>query len=216
MAVLDAIKTAVLRADGTSISAAFASTEQIAMEMVDLSNEVATDILRSHDWRDLTKVAQITGNGGQAYPLPADYDRMVQPARVDNPGNFFWGYEYIPTVNEWMRLTSGQMTIAAPGGWIMLGGNINFWPAPAGNAVFPYVSNLYARSLAGAEKSAFTQDDDAFVLDNRLLTLGLIWKWRAQKGMDYSEDMASYELALSQAMARDKGAYVIKQGRVRR
>ena len=215
MTVFDAIKSAVLRVDGTSIGAAFSSTEQIAVEMADLSNEVATDILRSHDWRKLVKIATINGNGGQVYNLPADYDRMVQPARVDNPGNFFWGYEYIPTVNEWMRLTSGQMTIAAPGGWIMLGGKMNFWPAPSGNAVFPYVSGEYARSNGGVAKAAFSRDDDTFELDERLLTLGLIWKWRAQKGMDYSEDMASYELALSQAMARDKGAYVIKQGRVR-
>ena len=39
-------------------------------------------------------------------------------------------------------------------------------------------------------------DGDSFVLDERLLKLGMIWQWKANKGSPYAEDMATYGDAL--------------------
>lgn len=64
-------------------------------------------------------------------------------------------------------------------------------------------------------KSAFTDDNDVFVLSERLLTLSLIWRWRAQKRMEYSEDLTNYETALATAVGTDKGARVIVVGKRR-
>lgn len=212
MAIVDAISKAILRVDGAQVQTVFSSSDQIALEMADLANEVATDISRSHDWRGLTKIAVVTGNGGTTYPLPTDYDRMTKLAEVDAPAGLMFGYQPIGDVNEWMRYMAGQHTIRAPGGWIIIGGDLHFWPAPSGNAQFPYVSRYYVKGQNGTAKAQFTRDDDDFVLDPRLLTLALVWRWRAQKGMEYAEDMETFELALSQAQARDRGSYVIRQG----
>lgn len=64
-------------------------------------------------------------------------------------------------------------------------------------------------------KTAFTDDNDVFVLSERLLTLSLIWRWRAQKRMEYAEDMANYETALEKAAATDKGSRILTAGRQR-
>lgn len=77
----------------------------------------------------------------------------------------------------------------------------------------PYISKEWARDSSGNPKGEFTADDDEFILDNRLLRLGLIWRWRQQKRLEYGEDMQTYEIALSQAQARDKGARVIRSPR---
>ena len=208
--ILTAIKSAILRCTGVVVQEAFASTESVAVEMADLVNEVATDIMKSRDWRMLTSVAQITGTGAEAYDLPTDFDRMVLASDVDDQAQWLWGYEPFDTVNDWMRFKTGAGGITQPGGWIMLGGKIQFYPAPVGTAQFPYISNLYAKSASGAPKSAFTADSDTFRLDERLLTLGLIWRWKAQKGFEYAEDMQNYETALAQAQGRDKGASVLR------
>lgn len=204
--ILPAMKSAILRLTGNQVGEVFASTEQICTEIADLVNEVATDIARSHDWQALTKVAEITGTTATAYTLPDDYDRMPVGADIDDQTNWFWGYRPFESVNEWLRYKSGEYSIATPGGWIILGGELNFYPAPDGVAQYPYISTEWARSEDGAAKSSFTADEDEFVLDDRLLTLGLIWRWQDQKDMDYSESLKSYEIALSQAQARDRGA----------
>lgn len=210
--ILPAIKSAILRLTGVSVSEVFASTDQVAIEMADLVSEVATDIMKSHDWRSLTKIATVTGTGAEAYPLPDDYDRMVIASDIDDQASWFWGYEPFSSVNDWMRYRSGAGGLVSPGGWIMVGGELQFYPAPIGVAQYPYISNAYARDSLGAPKDAFTADTDSFLLDERLLTLGLIWRWNEQKGFEYAEAMQAYETALEQAQGRDKGARVLRVG----
>ena len=64
--ILSAIQSAILRVSGVKVGEVFASPDQIAVEMADLSTDVATDIMQSHDWRALTKVLTITGTGATA------------------------------------------------------------------------------------------------------------------------------------------------------
>jgi hypothetical protein len=210
--IFPAIRSAILRCTGVSVSQVFASTDQVAVEFADLANEVATDIMKSHDWRALTKVAQVVGDGSLAYPLPADYDRMVLASSIENAQSWFWGYEPFYSVNDWLLYKSGLVGIQSPGGWIIIGGELQFYPAPNGVAEYPYISNQYARDASGNPAGAFASDADSFVLDNRLLTLGLIWRWNEQKGQEYSEALATYEAALAQAQARDKGSRPIRSG----
>lgn len=212
MTVLSAANSAAVRVIGSELAALFSSTDQIALEFRDLIQDVADDIAGSCDWRSLTKIATFTGDGERVtFPVPADMGRMVQGSYVDDPASWLWGYVAIPSVNEWMRRRSRAWL--DPGGWILMGGEYHFWPAPNGDAEFPYISNNIVRADNGALKPAFTSDTDTFVLSERLLTLGLIWRYRAQKGIDYSEDLASYELELSMEMTRDKGARkIIRHG----
>jgi len=212
MTALTAIRSAVLRTTGVRVQQVFTSTEQIAVEMADLVNEVACDIVRSHDWRALTKIATVVSDGGEEYDLPADYDRMVAAGGIEDTASLFWGYTPFSSPNEWLQFKSGTYAIISPGGWISIGGKLQFYPAPVGNAEYPYISKLWARSESGTPKAKFTADDDEFALDERLLTLGLIWRWMDQKGMQYSEALATYEMALSQAQMRDAGARVYRTG----
>lgn len=208
MTVLSAANSAAIRVNVGSLPALFPSTDHIAVEFRDLIQEVAEDIAEAAEWRDLIKTATLTG--GSSFPKPADFDRMLKGQGVQDATNWFWGYHPFSDVSEYIAAVNGAMPLISPGGWIILDGEFKFWPAAVGTATFPYVSNLIVRSSGGTLKPAFTADDDTFVLDERLLTLGLIWRYRAQKGVDYSEDMANYEMALAQAMDRDKGARMLR------
>lgn len=210
MAILGAIKSAVLRCDGSVVEEVFSSTDQICVEMADLCNDVAEEIAKGHDWRSLTKVATISG--AETVALPSDYDRMTAGGEIDDPSTWFWGYEPFDSVNQWMRYRNGQYIPVSPGGWIIMGGALNFYPAPTGQAVFPYVSNRFVRN--GSEmKTEFSTDQDEFVLPERLMTLGLIWRWKQMKGLEYAEDMQTYSNALEVEQGRDKGAYVLRAPR---
>jgi hypothetical protein len=212
MTVLSAIQSAVLRMSFEPIDAVFASTERIALDLADLANEVAADIVDSHDWRSLTKIETLTSTGAINYALPDDFQRMPIDAEIEDSTSWFWGYEPFTSVNQWLQFRSGTYAIISPGGWIALGGELQFYPAPIGEAEYPYISNAWAADAGGARKAAFTDDGDTFVLDERLLTLGLIWRYQAQKGYEYSESLATYEMALSKAQARDRGGRIYRSG----
>lgn len=214
MTVLSAAQSALVRLIGRKPPTIFSSTETTVVEIADLLTEVGVDIMKSHDWSALTKVSTITGNGTDtAFPLPDDYDRMKLAQGVSDGSSWFWGYTKAPDMDTWIALQNGfYLGAMPPGWWMMLGGSMQFQPAPGASSVanYPYVSKNIAIADDDTLKDAFTTDTDRFVLDERLLTLGLIWRWRAQKRLEYSEDMQTYEIALSQAQARDGGSSVIR------
>jgi hypothetical protein len=193
----------------------FSSPDQMEIEIADLATEVAVDIMKTADWRALTKIHTLTGDGTEtAFALPSDYDRMVQGQEVEDGNNWLWGYSSVTELSDWIRITSSGFSAITPGWWIILEGEMQFSPAPTSgaDAKFPYISKNVGRTLSGDAIAAFTTDTDSFVLDERLLTLGLIWRWKAQKGLEYAEDMATYEKALSEAATRNKGSRVIRKG----
>lgn len=213
MTVGSAIQSAILRCIGTRPQEVFASSQQECVLMADIVQEAASDIAKSADWRALTKIVTLNTAGVQSVPLPDDYDRMVVGSQVDDPGTWFWGYEPFPDVNTFMRYKTGSYQILSPGGWIILGGEMQFWPAPSGQATFPYISNLWARSDDGALKKLFEADNDTFVLSERLLTLALVWRYKEATGLEYAEDQTSYDIALQQEMGRDRGSYLVRTPR---
>lgn len=220
MTVLSALQSAMIRLVGRKPSTVFSTTNQTEVELADLATEVATDIMKSHDWQALTEIKTITGDGAaSAFPFPDDYDRMVVASDLYDPETWAWGYHHLPTVGEWIRYLEGDFTVPAqPGAWIILKNKFNFTPTPAAGAraMFPYISKNFALSAPASgtgvvtPKAAFTADGDTFLLDQRLITLGVIWRYREQKGMPYAEDMANFETALSQEQARDRGPRIIR------
>lgn len=214
MTVLDAMQSASIRLVGRKPSVFFSSQGQFERELTDLANEVAKDCIASEEWQALIKVLTLTGDGVQEqFDFPADYDRQLLNTDVQDLTNWAWGYEHLTNLNEFLyRKARGFEPY--PGCWIIYGNQFNFYPAPvSGNtATFPYVSNYYARASGGAEKASFTADDDSFVLPDRLLTLGLIWRWREMKKLDYTGDEETFQKCIDELMARDKGSQIIRGG----
>lgn len=215
MAVLAACQSAMVRLVGRKPATIFSTTNQMEVEIGDLVTDVAVDIMKSHDWRALTKIHSLTGDGStSAFAMPDDYDRMALAQGVADANNWMWGYTPVATLDEWITITTSGFNAITPGWWIILDGQFQFSPAPTSGAEarFPYISNYIGTSAGLAPLTAFSVDTDTSKLPERLLTLGLIYRWKAMKGFEYGEDMAAYETALSQAQARDKGASIIRKG----
>lgn len=214
MSVLSACQDAIARLVARRPSSVFASDDEICVEIASLANEAATDIAKAYDWQALIEYYPVTGDGTSVeFPFPDDYDRMVQATEIYDPDNWCWGFQHINDYGQWLLLEAQGFTIT-PGAWIIRGNTFQFYPAPASGAVanFPYVSSFWARAANNTPKAVFDRDDDSFALDDRLLTLSLIWRWKSMKGMDYAEDIRNADIAMSQAMARDKGARTIRKG----
>ena len=214
MTALSACQTAIARLVARRPSSVFASDDEICVEIASLANEAATDIMKAHDWQALTRLSTFTGNGvTESWPFPADYDRMVSGTDIHSKTFVWMRYEGAGGLDRWLDLKSLAPAIP-PGYWVILNNAVSFVPviSSGDEARFYYVSNQWAASSTGTAKALFDRDDDKFLLDERLLTLALIWRWKSMKGMDYAEDIKNSDIALSQAMARDKGSRTIRKG----
>lgn len=215
MSVLDAMQSAAVRLIGRRPTVFFSSTGVFEQEIVDLANEVARDCVASEDWQALTKVYNIAGDGvTEDFAFPSDYDRQSLNSDIQNLQDWAWGYEHLTDINDFIfRRARGFEPF--PGAWIIYGGQFHFTPAPAtGNsASFPYISKNYATSGGGTPQSAFLADSDNFLLSERMLTLGLVWRWRENKKLDYTGDMEAFQKCVDELSTRDKGSQIIRRGR---
>lgn len=215
MTFLKAAQSASLRLIGRKPSTFFSSQDVFEQEMCDLGNDVATDLMKSYDWRVLTKTYSIAGDGSTTeYDLPDDYDRMPKKAAITRANWFDWNYTQTNDLDEWRSLLNGALAIS-PGFWIVLDGKFQFHPAiSAGEtAEIFYISKNIVESSAGVQKPQFTTDEDALRVDERLLTLGIIWKWRELKGMPRPGDQENFEKAFAEITSNEKGSRIFAEGR---
>lgn len=213
MTILSVSQSAALRLIGKKPSTFFSSQQTFEMEIIDLANEVVSDMVKYADWRRLTSLHQMVGDGVTfGFDLPEDYDRMPINAHLSRANWYTWGYVDAPSLNYWMDLVNG-LAAPNPGYWIMLDGQVQFRPAvgEGTTAQFYYISKNAVLDEDGlTRKPFFTNDGDTFLLDERVLKLGIIYKWREQKRLEYAQDFTDYEAALMQASSHEKGARVIR------
>lgn len=215
MSLLSAVQSAAIRLIGKKPTTVFSSNDTFSLEMQDLANEVAKDIAKSHDWQALVKTHLITGNGTDTeFPLPSDYDRMLIDSNLYDNKNWAWGYIRIVNPSDWLQWKIYNWQLVVPGAWTILGNQFEFVPAPysGAEASFVYISENRVLAADGTPKATFTKDDDTFTIDERLLTLGLIWKWREMKQLESATAQANFEKAFNESSSRDKGARIIAVG----
>lgn len=207
MTVLAALQKAAIRLVGRKPQTVFESTGNFEIEIADMVNEVARDIAQYQDWQALTRIATITGDGTTTeFDLPADYDRMVVNNEVLDSAAWFWGYHRFPTVDTFLLAEQSGFT-GVPGGWVIYDDAMRFAPAPAtaSTARFVYITKNIVRSESTAGKEEFTADTDTFVLPERLLTLGVVWRWRENKKLDAAGDQEAFIKALDEYAGKDGG-----------
>tara|TARA_R110002167_G_scaffold103493_1_gene267730 strand:+ start:3055 stop:3786 length:732 start_codon:yes stop_codon:yes gene_type:complete len=87
-------------------------------------------------------------------------------------------------------------------------------PAPtAGNIwKFEIKSKFFCESAGGLGKDRWGVDSDIGRLDEELMTLGVIWRYKKSKGMDYAEDFNDYETQVVDQMGRDGSKTTIDMG----
>jgi hypothetical protein len=86
------------------------------------------------------------------------------------------------------------------------GGRLLFVPDPqAGQqCFFEWSSNCWCTDNLGTTfRTAWAADDDIGLLSERIMALGVLWRWKSAKGFEYAEDFAKYERAVNDALTRD-------------
>ncbi len=197
-------------------TAVMASTTREHIELATLANDLAERILQAHDWQALKTLATLTGDGStQAFNLPSGYDRMLKKAQVWS-SSLETPLSPITDTDEWLGLEVQSFDFVV-NAWTIYGGQMHIKPALANGVTAKYffLSNQVVSTAGTVNQATFTADDDTFRLDNALLRHGMIWQWRANKGLPYQEDLDTYEMRKEHLVAKDKGSRMIRIGQAR-
>lgn len=82
---------------------------------------------------------------------------------------------------------------------------------PAGETwAFEYSSSRWILDVDGVtRREFFTADTDTVLVPEDLMLLGLRWRWKAEKGLEYAEQMRTYEMQVQDALGSDGGKPIL-------
>lgn len=84
-------------------------------------------------------------------------------------------------------------------------------PAAGHQWVFEFQSKNWILDVDGVtRKAAFTADTDTMLLPDTIVLQGLRWRWLSEKGLEYAEVFANYEMLIKDAMSRDGGKATVR------
>jgi hypothetical protein len=111
---------------------------------------------------------------------------------------------------EWQSLKA-RVTTGPYSSYRLRAGNLYGYPAPpVGNTwVFEYQTVNFCQSAAGTAQSAWAADTDVGILDENLMQMGVVWRFKKKNGLDYSEDFRVYEQKIANETARVGGKRVL-------
>ncbi|RVL48483.1 hypothetical protein CN138_09135 [Sinorhizobium meliloti] len=185
-------------------AAVFSNPGETARQMRALANQEGKELMRRGTWEVLTKETTFTAiaQETQTDVIPDDFDHMLNETFYNRTRKRQVVGPLTP--KEWQEQKSIVATVLYDS-YRIRGGSILMIPVPsAGDEyAFEYVSNQWVLSTDEEAKTAFTTDSDTPVLDEELITLGVIWRFLKAKGFDYAEAFRTYELQVSQALGRD-------------
>jgi hypothetical protein len=221
MALLDLIKD-VCNDPSVGVSApttVIGNKNANIVSLLNLANKEGEELSRRHDWQSLIQQYTFTSNAAEAQTdgLPNDgdaepYDRFVYGAEIWNR-TVNQKYAGPTDGRSWQVLKQG-VTGGVTGWWRLVGDQLNIFPAPvAGQTIaHEYVTKNWCQSLSGTGQKRWAADDDVARIPERLIVLGVIWRWRRAQLFDYAEELATYEREVERACSRDRGMGIIRVG----
>lgn len=175
-------------------------------QLLALANKALKEACKAKDWPVLeVDYTFPTVNGTAQYALPADFRSLVADTLYNQA-------EYVRLKGA---LSTAQFQLDKN---LLLGAisrqefriygspkKINITPTPtlAENLVMVYRTSQFATSGGGVAKTVFTADTDLARIDEDVVALGLKWRLKHAKGLDYAEDRNDYDVALARDFAYD-------------
>ncbi len=190
-------------------AAAFASTDRQTVQLIEHLYEEGESLLNAHDWSwgIVAKTFTFIAGNPQTGEPPSAFHRMVAPG----DGEFIvWNdSNNTPIIgplsaSQWTEYLARGVT-EFPQYWRIIDGVLNVSSSVAdATGRYEYISKNWIL-VSGVGAGAFTADANTIEFPESLVRLGLRWRFKQAKGLDYAEDMRTYQVRLMEAVENDKG-----------
>jgi hypothetical protein len=210
MSLLTMLQGVATRIGLTRPLAIVSSLQDEVLQLLDIANEEGQELAARYSWQALTTESTFLtvaaeSQGTLTTIAGADFNFISNET--------FWNRDQRRPVfgplsdSKWQQLKAQQVV----GPWVQFrirGDEILFIPEPAAGqtCAFEWVSKNWCVDAAGTPTySSWNDDDNTGRLDERVMALGVIWRWKEIKGFEYAEDFNKYERAVTDYMTRDGG-----------
>lgn len=193
------------------------STDPAVLQILALCNKEGEWLTNQYDWQALTLEANFVTVAQETQGALA----TICPYMKNIINDTMWNRDLRRPVfgpmnaQRWEQLKA--MVMQGPWNQFQIrGDNILFIPVPTAgqNVWFQYTTRAWCKSSSGMGQVKFLADDDTLTLRDDLFKLGVEWRWRKAKGLEYAQDFVDYETMLQDAKARDGTKDVINMGDV--
>ena len=189
------------------------STDEVILRLGEYANFSCTELQLEFDWEALNKFGQIdvVADAPQqvekAFPLPADYVRLVDNTLWNrstqlpavgpvNPQDWQWLVvrKAFITFRFMWRIRLGQLWVKSP-------------PETMQPLTFEYQSNLWAvDGVTDTPKTIMSNNSDFHILDPYAVILKTRLKWLEQEGYDTTATKRDFDVAIQAIFGGDRGA----------
>lgn len=197
-------------------------TDDTQRQMLALLNEEGKELTASFDWQVLVKESLMPAadDSNQMSDQGLIEDRCPGYKRICNNCLYLDGRAW-PLIGP---LTIADRTYSKAGGMSFLYGyyiqNGHLFLTQSTRSTedirIAYISRWWAIDEQGNGLEMLTKDTDEPLLDSRLLTLGVVWRWLSRNGLPYQQEWLNYNAALIQMKAGDRPHAVLSAARTTR
>lgn len=213
MSLLNAVSDAMLLCGLPQPSNIVSNVDPTVQKFLAFAQTEAEITRSDFNWRNLNIAMTITGDGTTTmFALPSDFERILQ-------GQALWSQKYpsIPlqgpiSSQDLLALRALPVMPVRPV-WRLIGGQLEIWPALANAEIVngEYRStNPIVSSDGSTRKPRWTDDADYALFPEIILRLGLIWRWKQSKGLDYAEDFKTYQLEREKKAGHEAGGKIVR------
>lgn len=215
MTVLTIIQSVADRIGIPRPSAVVSSSDQQVRQLFALLNEGGVELSKRADWQVLTTewtFLTVAADEQTNTPIPTDLDRFLADSFYDRTLSRKLIGPITP--QEWQAVKARPQFSRVYLAFRERDNTVLITPPPPADHLiaYEYISKNWAKSSANVGKEMFTSDDDTSYLSEELLKLDLRWRWKQAKGLEYGEDMDTFERALQREAGNDGAARMLSIG----
>jgi hypothetical protein len=191
------------------------STEQLGRQFFSLANAELRELSKAYAWPVLQREHSFFTVADQdTYDLPADFRSLIGDTLYNSTAYYKLKGSVSPQEWQYTRgLNLGSLSRAR----VRISGfpqklRITPTPVAAEQVVFEYLTTSLAVTSEGEGIAKFTNDTDSPMVDEGLLSMGIKWRIKHAKGLDYGADLMEYNTTVAREYARAVAAPAIQIG----
>lgn len=209
MSLLTMITQVTRRIGITAPASVSSSSDPQIIQLMGLANEEGQDLSARYPWQALQNestfsTVAVEAQGTIQALAGSDFRYILN--------DIMWNRSLLRPVfgplvpQDWQALKARNVT--GPYAQFRIRGNsVKFIPIPvAGNTIaFEWISKNWVTLAATGTSATWAADADVSLLDEEIMAQGVLWRWKAAKGIEYAEDYNKYERLVADQMGRDGG-----------
>lgn len=205
MTLLTVVQNACAMAGLPRPTAVISATDPTMRAILAHANMEGQALARDYEWQRLRseQTFTTTATAEQTNAIPTDFNKFIDGTFWNRSRKMQLFGPLDPVIWQGFQAMTAAPVMDA---FTYRGNSIYVNPVPAAGQTmsFEYISTYWCQSAAAAGQTAWVADTDTGRLSEALMTQGIVWRYKAARGLDIATDYSLYESMLRNLLQNDK------------